>query len=198
MLRRHARPVFGRQLAAALSAPTGDAALTLWRTPSAPFDEGEEVELSWPAFFDVLATRRPFRGWMSQPGFSAATFAPAIRLTTNVRSVSALVCVFPRAAGVPIGAFVAAWRDHDGFVFTSAEHSSSAHAFVAVLPYVRLVSLDEHRGAVEALAVQARREGRPFDAGARNAARFVYFTGAVPGRPFEAHALAGPMLIAPR
>lgn len=198
MLKREALPVFGRQLAAALSSPGGDAAITLWRTQAAPPEEGEEIELSWPALFEILATRRPFRGRFHHPGWTPATFAPLMRTLASVRSVAAVVCMFTPSARVSVGAFVSAWADHSGFVFTSGDHSSEAHAFTAVLPYARLVSLDEHRSAVERLGALSRRDGRPFEAGARNPARYVYLPGAVPGRPFEAHELRGSLLVMPR
>lgn len=191
MLKREALPLYGRRLSEALASPGGDALLTLWASHWRADVGSEEVELAWEALFDVLRTRRPFRGRFDHPGFTAATFAPERRVLANVRAVSAVVLMFDRAAGVELDAFAEAWADHAGLLFTTNEHSSSSHAFVAVLPYARIVSADEHRQVVEALAVRSSREGRPFDPGTRNPARFAYLPGAIPGRPFETRTLTG-------
>lgn len=190
MLRREALPLYGREIADALASPRRGALVTLW--PHDWKDEGaEELESDWPAFFDVLRTRRPFRGRRNHPGFTACSFAPQSRVLLNIRAISAVVLVFGRAHRVSIGDFVSAWSDRAGVVFTTAEHSSAAHSFVAVLPYTRLVALDEHREIAERLRVLACREGRPFDIGTRNPARFVQLPGTVPGRAFEVRDLGG-------
>lgn len=191
MLRREALPLYGHPLADALVAASGEALVTLWPNHWQIDVAGEEVAVSWPAFFDVLRTRRPFRGAFNHPGFAMASFAPALRVPANVRSVSAAVLVFGRDRGVALDAFANAWSDREGLVFTTNEHSASAHAFVAVLPYARLVSVDEHRRTVTALAAHASRNGLPFDLGARIAARFIRLPGAVPGMPFETRTLEG-------
>lgn len=81
--------------------------------------------------------------------------------------------------------------DVAGLVYTAAEHSAPSHAFFAVLPYARPVSLNEHRRMMDRLHTRAKAEDRPFDDGARNPARFVRLPGTVPGRPFEARTLSG-------
>lgn len=191
MLRREALPLYGPQLADALASGSGEAMVTLWPNHWQIDVAGEEIAVSWPAFFDVLRTRRPFRGAFNHPGFAMATFAPSLRVLANVRAVSALVLVFGRDRGVDLDAFATAWSHREGIVFTMNEHSASAHAFVAVLPYTRLVSATEHRSAVTALGAYASRNGLPFDPGARNPARFVRLPGTVPGMPFETRTLEG-------
>ena len=198
MLRRECQPLYGRRVADALARPRGEARITLWPTHSRPSEGAEEMEVRWTDLFAILGEWRPWRGRFSHPGWCAATFAPAIRTPANIRSVSALVQRFDTVNGVSIERFRDAWPRFEGLIYTTAEHTPARPSFVAVLAYARLVSGEEHRDAVERLGAQARREGRPFDPGARNPARFVYLPGAVPGRPFEAHELRGSLFVTSR
>jgi hypothetical protein len=198
LLRREILPLYGSRVAAALSRPRAESRITLWPKHSRPSEGAEELEVSWADLFAILSEWRPWRGRFHHPGWCAATFAPAIRTPANIRSVSALVQRFDPVAGVSAERFREAWPSFEGLTLTTAEHTSTRPAFVAIWPYARLVSLDEHQSAVKNFAMLARGNGLPFDAGAGNAARFVYLPGVVPGQPFEVHELRGSPLVTPR
>ncbi len=191
MLRREALPTYGRPLADALSAPGGDAAITLWPNRFAPDAQGEEVELSWPTLYAVLANRRPYRGSANHPGWAPATFAPLLRVPANVRSVSALVFCFSPDARTRLDDFCASWSGVHGFAYTLAGHTPRANAFAAIFPYRRPISNDAHRRVVIALSSEASRRGRPFDYLAMNAARLIPLTGAIPGEEFCTRQIPG-------
>lgn len=189
MLKREALPLYGPRLAKALAAPQAGAIITVW--PNRASDAGEEVELGWEQLYDVLQTRRPFRGASDHPVWSPATFVPAIRAIANIRSISAVLLVFPNTARIGMSEFISAWSSHAGMVVTSPDHDERAPSFAAMLTYNRLVSLTEHQATVTALQTEAARERRPFDPRARNPARYIFLPGAVPGRTFSAQELGG-------
>jgi hypothetical protein len=194
VLKREALPLFGRRIARALtgnrSPAEGEALVTLWEACHR-VEGGEELSTTWPAFFEALRERRPWRGSWWHPGFSLATFAPNVRTRANVRSVTALVMTF---RGVSVDVLRARWGNCFGLVQTTHLHAPGRPSVRAVLPFARPASAAEHAAFAAWACRRSDEAGHRCEPDAANIAQFVYLPGAVPGSPFETAELCGAML----
>lgn len=197
MLRREAAPLYGRAIGALLSGTAlpadPEAFLTLWPNRW-QVGLGEELHTTWPAFLDVLAERRPWRGAHEHPGFSAASFSPMLRALGNIRSVGAVIARVQRGAAsfAAVGAVLA---DVGGILYSTHEHRERANDFVIALPFSRPASTAEHRRAVRRVAGSfAARSDTKRVLVEQQPSAFCYLPSWVPGEAWHVRRLGGRFL----
>jgi hypothetical protein len=153
-----------------------DAIITMW--PSLVQTKGHSVVMQWDRVFDNLSVPVLFAGDKEHPGWSAATFDPCERNSSNVRLVTAMVLDYD--GGETIDDAIALWGSYFGFMHTTRKHNPEAPRFRVVLPFARRVSPAEY---ARIWAYVFARAGGKLDPAPKDPSRF-WFT---PGTPDMAH-----------
>ena len=126
-------------------------------------------------------------------GFTLADLKDGIRRKSHVVSVSALGVDYddekiPLARGHELLASVA----HVGY--TTHSHTTGAPRWRAIVPYSRLVSVEEHRSIFDVVDGWFQAAGVAIDPATKDACRLWYVPAVKPGASFEFFAGDGPLM----
>jgi predicted P-loop ATPase len=160
------------------------AEVTMWA--SLTDTTGMPKECDWLTWFARLSAASPFQGKDRHPGWSAATFEPCLRATTNVRSLSAAVLDYD--GGATIAEAVGTWRACFGFLHTTKSNTPEAPRFRVVLPFSRPVTPGEYQRIWKVLDA---RTGHTIDRATKDPCRFWYEPGSEHPEHFETRNLEG-------
>ena len=149
---------------------------------------GSRRSLPWDDLFGAW-TRSPkcFAG-DEHPGWSPATFVGDQRGRDEVERLWALVLDVDEKNKTTLDWATTELCGWYGCIYTSRRHTTKAHRFRVVLPYTRPVTADEHDAIWRRF--DARFPGH-FDGDAKDAPRFWFTPGPMPGNPYETRRLHG-------
>lgn len=201
MLRKDAGQVFGRGLAAALSAVppreverAPEALVTLWPNDWRIADEGEELSIPWANLFDDFRRRRYFRGRLYQSGWSAAVFSPRVRVPGNVRGASGLVIAVDPASGLSVADASRLFAPWYGLLHTDCDHRRGRTSLRVILPFRDLSSIAAHTAVARRVSRHVARSGVRAGVLMLRPSAFCFLPAAPPGEPFEVRDLHGAVL----
>lgn len=146
------------------------AAFTLW--PDLHAQEGTSVLATWDELFKSWLEPPPFRGKLSQAGWSASICDPPRRGTASVVAMTALVLDYDGGTTIDAGADL--WSDYYGALHTTSSHTASNPHFRIVLPLARNVSREEYAIVWRWAQKLAASAGQKIDASTKDVAR-VWF-----------------------